>query len=402
MPKLLFITTSSLATNPRLVKEFEALKKNYQCSVISFKHEDWSASLSEAIITRNPEVTFHQIDRKQTVFDTLVSKLVHRMAIVLNPYFKYHLRIAAYASTDKSFQLLRVIKRLYAVNKVDLVIAHNLGAFYPAHQFADGKIRFQLDIEDYHLGELPYFNKAYETKNRELLMRTLLPKAFQVTYAAPLIMAECLKLCAKSPQLAAKSTVINNCFSQQEFQFEASASGKVKLVWFSQNIAKGRGLEALLPALSEFSDQLELHLIGHLYPDFEKAYISPYRSFIHIHPPQSQQALNLGLANFDVGLALEVKSDDFNRQLCLTNKIWAYLQSGLFIFASDTLAQQEFMVTHHKSGIIAAADTELMRKSLVELLTTIDRIRAEKAVRFAYAKSYAWEHEQDKLKDLVT
>ena len=63
-PNILFATTSSLAANPRLVKEFEVLKADYNCDVLSFKHHDWTLELTEAIKRRNPEVHFIEIDRK--------------------------------------------------------------------------------------------------------------------------------------------------------------------------------------------------------------------------------------------------------------------------------------------------------------------------------------------------
>jgi glycosyltransferase involved in cell wall biosynthesis len=50
-------------------------------------------------------------------------------------------------------------------------------------------------------------------------------------------------------------------------------------------------------------------------------------------------------------LALEVKTP-LNRNICLTNKIFTYLQSGLAVIASDTMAQKAFMEQYPGIGRI--------------------------------------------------
>lgn len=401
MKKLLFITTSSLAANPRLVKEFEALKANYECHVISFLQADWSRSLSLQSIERNPEVTFYFIDRKEKLWDTIISKIIHKIAIFLNPLLTNNLWIAAHASHDRTFQLKKTTSRIVAKVRFGSIIAHNLGAFYPAYRALGEISKLQLDIEDYHPGEIPYFNPKYEIQNRILIMRKLLEAADYITYASPLIMRECFKLFNKIDQIKLKSTVVNNCFSEREFQYVANSSQKIKFVWFSQNIAKGRGLEIIIPILAEFSQQVELHLIGNLYEDFEKQFFAQNYNFIFYHPPRPQAQLNLMLANFDIGLALEIKSEDFNRQICLTNKIWAYLQSGLYILATATPAQKQFLENHKNVGRITSFTSSDLRQKIAFIIDNKEDIREEKVQRYENAKQFSWEVEQLRLKNLI-
>lgn len=77
------------------------------------------------------------------------------------------------------------------------------------------------------------------------------------------------------------------------------------------------------------------------------------------------------LADYDEGLAIEVESNDYNRQICLTNKIFSYLQSGLYILATNTPAQEQFMTSHHKNGMM----TDFTAKDL--------RIKSKKDFRYA-------------------
>jgi hypothetical protein len=110
--KILFMSTSTLAGNPRLVKEFEALKFDYKCFVICFQHLDWSEELSNEIKNRNPEVTFTLINRKESLLSTLFSKFIHKLAILLNPLVRNNICISGYAINDKTYQLKRLSKKI--------------------------------------------------------------------------------------------------------------------------------------------------------------------------------------------------------------------------------------------------------------------------------------------------
>ena len=182
---LLFLTTSSLATNPRLVKEFEFLKERYKCVVMSFEHDDWSLKPSKEIIKRNPQIEFLTINRHKNLYQTIISKFKHKLAIALNVFFKSNLKVAAFASNDKTPQLISQLRNVNKTHDFHTVIAHNLGAFYPALQLvkrSSGKL--QLDIEDYHPGEEFYFNKKYEFQNRLLIMQHTFNTAHAITYAS--------------------------------------------------------------------------------------------------------------------------------------------------------------------------------------------------------------------------
>src|SRR5690606_12899464 len=122
--------------------------------VVCFKHHDWSLELSEAIKIRNPEVRFVEIDRHQDKLQTVWSKIVHKVAIAVNSLFPKHLRVCAHASNDKTLQLGYKTKSLAAQYHYDRVIAHNLGAFYPAMKLKEkNNVLLQLDVEDFHPGE---------------------------------------------------------------------------------------------------------------------------------------------------------------------------------------------------------------------------------------------------------
>jgi hypothetical protein len=134
-----------------------------------------------------------------------------------------------------------------------------------------------------------------------------------------------------------------NGFPSTDFTLKNSHTTKLSLVWFSQHINGGRGLEPLVDAMADFSDQVELHLIGQLNPTFDRDFIKGKKG-IHIHAPKPQSELHQFLCDFDIGVACDVPVN-INRDLALTNKLIVYAQVGLFILATETNAQNIFLAS---------------------------------------------------------
>jgi hypothetical protein len=138
--------------------------------------------------------------------------------------------------------------------------------------------------------------------------------------------------------------------------------------------------------------QVELHLIGNARNSIIRPSIwKTVALYLELHGPMPQAELHALLSSFDVGLALENKTQDFNRDICLTNKIWAYFQSGLYILATETQAQRQFLSEKPWAGEIMGKDEK--KKRLSWLIENKEQIRKHSQNRFEKAKSYAWEEE---------
>jgi hypothetical protein len=393
--QLLFITTSSLASNPRLVKEFECLKAYYSCTVLCFKHHDWSLALSEAIKARNEEVRFIEIDRQQSVFETLKAKVLHKLDIAINPLVQKRFEVCAFASNDKTPQLVFRTKQIQKRHKFERIIAHNLGAFYPAVIASQSQsANVQLDIEDFYPGEALYFNKTYEKANRDFIMQASFAHVDAITYASKGIELACRKV-FKTTENVKHSTIIN-AFKETDFiKPEASKSKIIKCVWFSQNIGPNRGLEQVFEAAKE-KPAIEFHIIGNANTDYLKTI--DLSANIQLHAIMEQTQLHQFLSTMDIGLALESKTADFNRDICLTNKILAYAQAGLYIFATDTFGQRDFLnALNYKAGQIIASDLSTTFSNFDPSLLDFEN----KMERWEHAISFSWEKEQQKLVKLL-
>ncbi len=452
MPKLLFITTTNLTTNPRLLKELKLASENgHECTFIGFKLGNWSdGTEQEHLKLLAPVKPIYLSATKDSFNNWLLSTIVWKFSIFFNKLFIKSL--CAYAHNKRTWQLVLKLKRIKS--DYDLIIGHNLGALYPAIRFAKKhNIPFAFDIEDYHPGEKC---SPAEKHRREFLMQKLLPKATYISYASPLIGEHSLALISKagidtskldSFKYMATSTkcisrtvcdtgfpdeietpigvklpdnfLVNNSFSQNEFQLIENSSEKIRFVWFSQNITWGRGLEQMIPALSKFREKIDLYLIGNKRLDFHEKFLKNYDDFINYIEPLPQKELNLKLSQFDIGLAIEISNVDLNKEIALSNKIFAYTQAGLFVLATDTSAQKRFIEEHNPCilnsdydqtitgrssrveisgiGLLTPQSSEEMEKAIEIIINGIGDIRASKKMRFEYAKQLAWEIEGLKL-----
>ena len=137
-------------------------------------------------------------------------------------------------------------------------------------------------------------------------------------------------------------------------------SQPLKLHWYSQTIGPGRGLETLFAALPYLKDSVEIHLRGN-YPPSSQAWMEPmipteWRSRVNIHDAVSNAELPLRIAEYDIGLALEM-SECESRYYTATNKLFQYMQAGLAVIASDTAGQREIMNQMPDVGTLIACNS---------------------------------------------
>lgn len=389
--RILFISTHNFATNPRLVKEIKlALENNYHVSVVCCEFDSWSRSNNDEIKSQLvPRIQYYKVSGdRSSFFLWLASSFIFLLSKYLLSLFPGNKFLLSYRSNKRSWLLA---KRLQAIKtKIDLVVAHNIGSFLPAMQFAaKEKIPFGIDLEDYHPGET---TNVKESEQLARLLKLTLPKAVYLTAASPLIAEFSQKI---SGRVTMNPVIVQNFFYSDEFVLPANnKSGKLKLVWFSQNISFNRGLEKIIPLVAESRD-MELHLYGNCNEHFREHWIGG-KGNIFLHPPLPQEKLHKKLAEYDVGLAVE-PGKDLNNDLAVSNKILAYLQSGIFILASDTSGQKDLIEKNEGAGILTTLMYEDLQSTFSNLFKNIDNIRAGSIKRYENAKKNCWESESEKL-----
>ncbi len=386
--RILFITTLNLATNPRLVKEINmALQNNFKAEIICFKFSNWSADLDEELREdfQKQGVTIHSISAgKKPFFPWLISVIKEKKARACSRIIPLKPKTLADAVSRRNSLLL---KHLTEVETPDLVIGHNPGALYPAY-VAGRKFncRTGFDIEDYHPGE---GNDSQMQNLTRQLIQKVLPGMDYASFASPLIMAKVVNDGLSKP---ARLLPVLNYFPASEFEPPCDpVTGPVKMVWFSQNISRGRGLELILPLIKKLNGILELHLFGN--PD-NAFYEDELKNIgnIFVHPPLSQKDLHKRLSSFDVGLALE-PAKDLNNKIAVSNKILAYLQSGLFVLATNTPAQETLLASLPGHGVCFDYQINNIEIFINEIISVIENIRSKRKWRYQNFCTKNWENE---------
>ncbi len=397
--RILFITSANLTTNPRLAKEMELAEElGWEVEFVGFDLGGWSTGIENEEAAKYRAKKVYLPARRRPVFKWLADVICERLSRLIYPLLPGSLKITAYAHSRRSRRLWKYLRGLRN-KKYDLIVAHNLAALYPAWRIARRlNVPFGFDVEDYHPGEAITSDADNERHRREQLMQRILPEAAYITVAAPLIGELVRKLIGRYPH--DRIVLINNVFPDEEFIYIPPGHGKLRFVWFSQNIAPGRGLELILPALEQFKDKLELTLIGNLYPEFYESVLVHYQDFVNIRKPMPRKELNYILGEFDIGLAIEISFADINKRICLSNKIWAYFQAGLYILATDTPAQQLFIQQFANHGRIIPQSTQDIVPVIKQVIDQADNIRRNKQVRFKAARKHGWSKEKIKLKQL--
>jgi glycosyltransferase involved in cell wall biosynthesis len=156
----------------------------------------------------------------------------------------------------------------------------------------------------------------------------------------------------------------------------APVDGPLKLLWFSQTLGPGRGLEDLFAALPQLQGRWTLELRAQTSP-FSKNWIenlipSALRDRVSIKSPVPPHQLMDVISTHELGLALDLPVTA-HKDLTISNKMMQYLQSGLEVVAADTSGVREI-----RSALPGAVHTYPAGQieSLVTLLNSLIKNRA--------------------------
>ncbi len=391
---IFFITTHNLATNPRIVKEIRlAIEQGFKVKLLAFAFDGWSKPMNDLLLSEFlPHIHYTEISatRKPFLpwFLSTVNYIIAGLTLAILPNMP---ALLSQRANKRSYLISKFIRK----NRIeaDLIVAHNPGSFYPAWTAASkNKIALGIDLEDFHEGET---NDKLTQRRIKKLIQFILPKAAYISAASPLILSHSIREINLGSVL---SFVVENYFNANEFRIPEETQGeKLKLIWFSQHINYGRGLEKIIPVIRANPERFELHVYGNPVAEFVEKELVNIPNVL-LFPALPQAILHQKLAQYDIGLALEEKAANANKNFALSNKILAYAQAGLFIIASDTEAQKLFIDQYPNAGTITALDKELLTVVLNFYHAGIEKLRRNKLNRF---QNFRLNHWQSKSADLL-
>jgi glycosyltransferase involved in cell wall biosynthesis len=381
------VTTGQPSTNPRAVKEADALAAaGYEVHVIGAHWADWADETDRELLASRPwSCELVRWRRHEAPGTFWVSRLRHRAARLAAPWPGVRRLALAAALAPVTPALASRARRHHAT----LFIAHNLGALPAA---AEGAARWQarlaFDAEDFHSGQFGSADRSAAWRAAVEAERTWIPRCDYVTAAAPGIADAYRPLSRTAPVL------IRNVFALADRPARRSAGsedGRLRLYWFSQTIGPDRGLEDVVGAMGLLRDvHVELHLRGMWYGDYRVRFLETVAGAgvssdrVIWHQPAPPREMVRRAADFDIGLALE-PGRTRNSELAQSNKAFAYLAAGTPLLASDTAGHLELLAQATGSGWSYPRENH---RALADLL---GRLAADRdTVRRAGNQAWSW------------
>jgi glycosyltransferase involved in cell wall biosynthesis len=177
-------------------------------------------------------------------------------------------------------------------------------------------------------------------------------------------------------------------------------SQQLRLLWFSQTIGPGRGIEEAIEAVAMLDNRVELHLRGSPSGGYEsvlRALARHRKVDLRIHSQIDHDDLIRTMDQFDVGLALE-RPEKVNAALTVSNKIGSYLLGGLAIAATETPGQVELMRQCAGSGFLyPPGNPQLLAEGLRHWLLHPAALKSSQQAAWEVARGrFCWEVEQQK------
>ncbi|WP_231490277.1 hypothetical protein [Pedobacter sp. Leaf170] len=390
--KITLISNSHLASNPRLVKEAEALSDaGFIVSVIFLQHIAQFEAYDEEIILKLDKVKFHPINfgSKDISSRYLNYKRLWRKLWLKNNF-----------NRELSENLFFTeFKKIIKEHNADLYIGHTLQALpIVAWAAKNNGTKFAFDAEDYHRRETC---DGIQNNLAEAIENKYLEDAEYISTASKFISDAYFKHFEFK-----KIITINNFFEYEDLNQPkvAKDTSPIKIVWFSQTIGLNRGLKEFIAKLALLnSDLFELHLRG-TSDEFIRAQLLDevsvsWKNKILFHDQCSPKKLNLWLRGFDIGLALENKIP-INRDMCITNKIFQYFSAGLAIIATPTKGQN-WVTDKAKDACIMLADNSDLGE-LKKWAENKEKLEyAKRASKNAAKEIFNWTIEKEKLIEVI-
>ncbi len=392
------ITPGHISSTPRVVKEADALAAaGYAVSVVAGRHFKPVMVFDDALVAAVPW-TYRPVRTGGSLLRKVARHFARRTLARQPDAPPMTAARAIHADVGR-------LAAAAAATSATLFIGHCLGGMAAAALAAEQlNVRAGGDLEDFHDAETDAaLNDSAQRNATRRLQNAFLPRATHLTAASPLIAH------AYEQQYGAHPQVVLNVFPLREAppapvkRPPPSVEAPARLYWFSQTIGPGRGLEAMLAVMSRMRTPVELNLRGFNSRDYTVQLEARARTLglkrpIRFQPPAPAGEMIRLAADADLGLSIEERMP-LNRDLCLTNKIFAYLLAGLPQLLSATTAQTALAPELGEAALLGdlaqSEETAAKLDAFFSDSALVARAR-ESAWRIARAR-FCWDREKEKL-----
>jgi glycosyltransferase involved in cell wall biosynthesis len=396
MARICIVTPSSLGSNPRVIKEADALTEaGHQVCVVSIRVSEAVENRDEAVLKlaawESRRIDLRNRGRRLPLrVLKIAARTLHRLG---GP-------ARAQASSIYAAALAQAVRPLNA----DLYIAHYVAALPVVAQAARRTgARYAYDAEDFHPGDLPDTpENAYDNGLIRQLESRWLPGCAYVTAASPGI-AEAY---AQAYSIEAP-TVVLNAFPASRAPPGPTPRGTVdpgpSIYWFSQTIGPERGLECAVAAIAKARTRPHLYLRGTLAAGYGEALSGLASSHgvsdrLHLLAPDAPDRMEALAAEYDLGLVAENGATP-NHRIALSNKQFTYLLAGLTVVMSDTPGHRAFVEAATGAAMLFETESaDSLAEAVDQMLGDPLRLAAARAKAYELGQTrFNWEIEKRKL-----
>lgn len=385
------ITPGHIAADPRLVKEAQALSKaGVSVHLIFTQYVDYLIGHDQQILDANPEWTYNKLNWSG---NSLLSKAARTISGLIRLMPNINTRI----NRNFFWQLKKTIQC-----PADIYIAHNPGALPIATIAAKkNKVKCGFDAEDFHRNETSDDDYNEDVKLKTAIEKANIPHMDYITAASPQIAEKYAVLFNR-----AVTTVLNVFPKTRINNIIHNTTKPLQLFWFSQTIGRNRGLEGIIEAINLSGVTMELHLLGKVSDDYKNQLLAVNNKHenkyaaLRFHAPVPGKELFTLTAQFDIGLAAE-PGFSTNNKIALSNKLFTYIQCGIAVAASNTIAQTWFMEQYPETGKLYADTPELVNILLGYHHNRKLLYETKKAAYLIGQTQLNWDVESEKLIDAI-
>ncbi len=164
-----------------------------------------------------------------------------------------------------------------------------------------------------------------------------------------------------------------NSFNSEKIDVDFNSDKQdIKLIWFSQVVSFGRGLEEFLKILEYINYPIHIDLIGKVNKRFSDFIEDKFQSYnvahsYTLHGFVKDKELDTYITKAHFGLGLE-KPSILSRDLTITYKCFRYLMNSTPLILSKTKGQEEFAsITSSIFSIINIVDDTKIKQSAHQL-----------------------------------
>lgn len=391
--KVLILSGAHICHNPRVVKEADAL------SEAGTEVEVLGMNFLPHLIEEDREL----VRGKKWKYTAVPGPLDPAMG---RKSFRYRLKrklanlLAEKTGIQTTAQLggwRKDLLREALARKPDLAIAHSATTLWVARELMKRETKVAVDFEDWfskeHVAIAWHPDRVVARLEREVLTG-----ASYATCTSE-AMAEAIgKVYGRRPE------VIYNAFPLAEAPEPAAEPGPEgpKMLWISQALGPGRGLELLAEALGHCEPKFTVTLVGNPQGNYAKKlysrFPSAWRKKVKIQKQLKNSEVLKIIANHHVGLALEQNNTD-NHDLTVSNKLLQYLLCGLAVAATDTAGQKEIAIQAGDAiQVCGTEDPAGLAKILYGWAANPASLQKARALARKLAlEKYCWEIEAKKM-----